>query len=164
MFKLAILISLIIIKPTMAEVKITPKHVAVIQAIVNAADVAEVPRELMLAICWNESSFRTSKRISRMDGSSVSYGICQVKLITALYMDKVYKHKHVATSSRLNQVDVNAFYAAKVLKFQLKRYKGNWKRAIDAYNKGHAVSSKSVYVNRVMDHYKSFKVLTKVNN
>lgn len=121
----------------------------VIDAIVKAADTVEVPRELVLAVCWVESSYRRGLA-PRLDGDTPSYGICQVKLATARYMDTVFKHRIKATPKRLQDEFVNAFYAAKYLKYQLNRYQGDVHKAIDAYNKGRVVSVKSVYVRKVM--------------
>lgn len=120
----------------------------VINIIIKAADKAEVPRELLLAVCWVESSYRTKLK-PHMDGKSHSYGLCQVKLETAQYMDEVYNHKWKATPEKLNDPYLNAFYAAKVLKWNLSRYQGDWKKAVDAYNKGRHVSTESEYVKRV---------------
>jgi hypothetical protein len=65
-------------------------------------------------------------------------------------MDEFYKHRIKATPERLNTEYVNAFYAAKYLKYQLNRYDNDWHKAIDAYNKGRVVSTKSKYVKKVM--------------
>ena len=146
------------------------KHVTkaeVVDIIVKAADQAEIPRELLLAVCWVESSYRTKLK-PRMDGESKSYGLCQIKLETAQFLDDVYKHRIEATEERLANPYVNAFYGAKYLKYQLTRYKGDWRKAVDAYNKGRHVSSESEYVQRVYQALKrqpkriSFKPLTLV--
>ena len=91
-----------------------------------------------------------------MDGGSLSHGVCQIKLSTALYMDDVFKHKTRATALRLENPAVNAFYAAKYLKYQMTRYK-NLKLAIDAYNKHNAVSAQSVYVKKYEKNFNIFK-------
>lgn len=118
-------------------------HYLVIKDIIWAADKVDVPRELLLALCWGESSFRTDADLNHMDHGSVSYGTCQVKLETAEWMDKLYHHKAKATVSRLQNVKINAFYAAKYLQYQLIRYDGDWKKAVDAYNAGSAQHVKS---------------------
>jgi soluble lytic murein transglycosylase-like protein len=123
-------------------------HEQVIDAIIKAADQVGVPRELPLAICWVESSYRTSG-VTHMDGDSPSYGICQIKLETALFVAKVYKHKYLPTPKRLSDLYVNALYACKYLKLQLKRYGGDWESAIDAYNKGNLINRNSHYVRKV---------------
>ncbi len=114
------------------------RHYLVIKDIIWAADKVDVPRELLLALCWGESSFRNDKRLSHMDNGSISYGTCQVKLETAQWMDKIYHHKVHATVPRLEKVKINAFYAAKYLQYQLVRYDGDWEKAVDAYNAGTA--------------------------
>lgn len=113
----------------------------------QAAHIVGVPSDLLTAICKTESSLRPIKSIQ--DGVTKSYGICQVKLETAQWMDKVYKHKHKATEAILHQPYTNALYAAKYLRLQYLRYHGNWVMAITAYNKGHASPQDRTYFNRV---------------
>lgn len=125
------------------------KQSQIINDITRAAKVAGIDANLLLAVCWAESSYRGDLK-PRIDGHSNSYGICQVKLETAEHMDKIYKHAVKATAERLQEPFVNAFYAAKVIKFQLQRYHGDLRKAIEAYNKGHAVSNgNGKYVNKV---------------
>ena len=132
------------------------KYYKIIQSIIWAADTAEVPRELVLAVCWGESSFRT-KGVTHVDGETPSYGICQVKMETARFMDKLYKHKAKATPKRLEDFKVNAFYAAKYLKYHLDRYDDDWKLAVDAYNKGTAIGHKTKYVKKFDKNIKHIK-------
>lgn len=126
-----------------------------------AADKVEIPREILLALCWNESSFRT-KGVTHVDGGTLSYGICQIKLDTAQYMDKVYKHKIPVTAAKLEDPKFNAFYAAKFLKFQFNRYDGDWMLAVDAYNKFNAISTHTQYVKRFIGSLKHIKAHVKV--
>lgn len=149
MIKLLILINLMSIDAY--GIDFDKRHYQVISDIIQAADSVKAPRALILGLCWSESSFRTNLP-HKLDGHTPSYGICQVKLETALFLDQYFKNKHKATKARLLIPKVNATYAAQYIKFQLKRYNGDWKRAIDAYNKGHAVSRQSQYVKRVTKH------------
>lgn len=132
------------------------KYYKTIQSIIWAADKANVPRELVLAVCWGESSFR-NKKVTHMDGETPSYGVCQVKLETARFMDKVYHHKVKATAKMLDKVGINAFYAACYLRYQLNKYHQDWKLAVDAYNKGHAKGHKTEYVKRFEKNQKHIK-------
>lgn len=132
------------------------KYYKTIKAIIWAADKAEVPRELVLAVCWGESSFR-NKLVTHMDGETPSYGVCQVKLETARFMDKIYHHKVKATPKMLDKVGINAFYAACYLRYQLAKYNQDWKLAVDAYNKGHAKGHKTQYVKRFEENRKHLK-------
>lgn len=88
-----------------------------------------------------------------MDGHSLSHGICQMKLGTAQFMDTVYKHKVKVTAKRLENPYVNAFYAAKYLKYHMKRF-NDWRLAIDAYNKHTPQGKNTKYVKSVMKSYK----------
>lgn len=131
------------------------KNLAVVKSIIQAADTVKIPRELLLALCWNESSFRTNLPIV-LDGKTPSYGICQVKLGTARFLDRIFKNKSIATPSRLLNYKVNSQYAAQYLKYQLNRYDGDWRLAVDAYNKGHAISRDSHYVRKVHKSYRRY--------
>jgi soluble lytic murein transglycosylase-like protein len=133
-------------------IEFNKKHYNVIKAIIWSADKVEVPRELLLALCWGESSFRTN--VTRLDGKTLSHGICQVKLETAQHMDLVFKHKIKATRERLENTTINAFYAAKYLKYQLQQYDGDWVLAIDAYNKGTAYGANTKYVKKFNKNHK----------
>lgn len=138
-----------------AEAKeFTKSQFNVAKDIIWAADKADVPRPVLLAVCWGEGSFRTDEKLNHQDGNSMSYHTCQVKLETAEFMDKWFHNKSLATPQRLKNTKINAFYAALHLKYQLKRYNYNWQKAIDAYNKGTAVSASSKYVKRVESNNK----------
>lgn len=102
-----------------------------------------VPLQLLVAICTVESGLHATV-INQYDGDSPSYGLCQVKHNTAKQVG--FK----GNVNRLLKADVNASVAAKYLKHQLIRYKGNWKKAISAYNRGTAHPSNRKYVNRVL--------------
>lgn len=136
------------------EVKLSPKHVSIIKAIKHAAKIAEVPENLLLAVCWKESSFNRTPKLTHMDGGSLSYDICQIKLATANWMDDLYKHKVRATDKSLRDPFTNAFYAAKYIKYQLKLY-NDIRLAADAYNRGSEPSTDSDYANNVVK-YKAF--------
>lgn len=132
------------------------RYYDIIQSIIHAADDAEVPRELVLSICWGESSFR-NKGVTHVDGETPSYGICQVKLETAKFMDKVYKHAIKATKKNLEDPYTNALYAARYLHYQLNRYDQDWRLAVDAYNRGSAIGHKTKYVRRFIKNKEHIK-------
>jgi len=118
-------------------------------AIKKASVVVGIPERTLRAVCMVESSLNTSLK-PHVDGSTLSYGICQVKLSTASHIDKVYKHKYLASPARLSVTYINALYAAKYLKLQWKRYGYDWNAAIDGFNKGRLVNRNSQYVRKVM--------------
>jgi soluble lytic murein transglycosylase-like protein len=146
------LLIILLITSNAYAISFDKKHYTVITSIIESADEIEIPRELLLALCWSESSFRTNLP-NKLDGKTPSYGICQMKLETAQFIDRYYHNKVKASKQRLLNPKTNARYAAQYLKFQLKRYKGDWRKATDAYNKGRAVSRKSTYVKRITKHY-----------
>lgn len=142
------LLSLITTHNVLAK-DLTTSQYSVAKDIVWAADKLKVPRPLLLALCWGEGAFRQDAKLTHMDGKSLSYHTCQVKFETAEFMDHWYHNKVKVTDTRLRNTKINAFYAAQHLSYQLKRYHNNWQKAVDAYNKGTAVSAKSRYVKRV---------------
>lgn len=147
-FVVSLIISALLIPQFSLGQSFEEKHYAVIKDIIWAADKVEVPRALLLAVCWGEGSFRTDSKLTHMDGQTLSYGTCQVKLSLAQDMDRIYKHKTKVTPEALMTTRINAFYAAKALRFHLKRYLGNWQLAVDAYNKYTAVSEDTPYVRK----------------
>lgn len=158
---ISLIIGLFFISITTKAESFEQKHYLVIKDIIWAADLVEVPRALLLAICWGEGSFRTDAKLTHMDGHSLSYGTCQVKMSLATHMDTVYKHAVKATPNRLSVTKINAFYAAKALKFHLKRYHGNWQLAVDAYNKYTAISENTEYVKKVKKSLEIIKTKVK---
>lgn len=132
-----------------AEAKpLSVSQVEVMNDVIWAADVVEVPRSVLLAVCWGEGSFRKDDTLTHLDGHTLSHGTCQVKLSTARFMDRLYNHHIKATSERLENTKINAFYAAKFIKYQLARYNDDWKLAIDAYNRGSGKNHHSKYVRK----------------
>lgn len=87
-----------------------------------------VPRDLLQAVCFVESSHRPY--VTRKERQGTSYGACQIKYTTAHMMGYRGSRYHFKTTPELN-----VYYAAKYLKWQLGRY-GDTYRAVAAYNSG----------------------------
>lgn len=122
-------------KSTPEELEKERQHIKSINFMIEvAADVEDVPSELLKALCWGESHYRLNLP-ETMDGGSPSYGICQVKIGTAKHMDELYPTDKPITIKGLRNPYVNALYAAKYLRYQQGRY-GNWHKAVAAYNAG----------------------------
>lgn len=105
-----------------------------------------LPPRLLGAICFIEST-HNPKAYRKLDGSTPSYGLCQIKLETAKLMKFKGHHKD------LLKADINALYAAKYLRHQLDRYNGNVIKAISAYNAGSAGKhiKNTAYVKKVLN-------------
>ncbi len=104
-----------------------------------------VPANVLSAICWVESSHRAHV-INYADGRGDSLGLCQVKLSTARWMGFKGTREQLIRDPK-----ANATYAAKYLKYQLKRYNGDLHKAIAAYNVGHyRAGANSRYVQKVL--------------
>lgn len=107
-----------------------------------------LPEGLQSALCWVESSHRPHV-MHKDDGKGTSLGVCQIKIGTARMMG------FHGSESDLMQPKINAYFSAKYLQHQIKRYNGNVDRAIAAYNSGtfHPEASgapkNKVYVDKV---------------
>ena len=89
----------------------------------------DLPQGLLSALCHVESKHQVSAFVAH-DGSSPSYGVCQIKLATARSVGFKGQEKD------LMQPSINIKYAAKYLKRQLNRYNGDTRKAVAAYNAG----------------------------
>lgn len=96
--------------------------------ILLAAKKAAVSGALLLAICTHESGLVNV--LVPHDGGSPTYGICQVKFETAKMIGFTGKAKDLMIPA------TNAKWAAAYLKFQHKRYDGDWCKTVAAYNSG----------------------------
>lgn len=94
-----------------------------------AAETVGIPASLLIAICSVESDFRDV--VNKHDGGSPSIGICQIKLDTARLVGFEGTEEQL-----LRDRLINILYAAKYIKRQLNRYKGDYCSAISAYNTG----------------------------
>jgi len=86
---------------------------------------------LLESVCFVETGHNASAYVAD-DKGTPSVGICQVKYATA----KAMGFKGIERD--LMRPDVNAYYAAKYLSYQIKRYHSNLARAVTAYNKGNS--------------------------
>lgn len=91
----------------------------------------ELPPNLLSSLCYVESTHNT-KAIHLNDGKSNSVGICQIKLKTARWLG------FRGNEQQLMEPKNNIYYAAKYLRYQITRYKGDVRKAVIAYNMGHA--------------------------
>ena len=119
---------------------------AVDAGLIKAAKKVGVPQQLLRAICYSESRLDT-RAFAQSDGGGDNHalGMCQVLYSTAVGMgmkrdDRCLAHiektKRVYSNCKLFGPYTNAFYAAKVLKYQLNRYDNSWANATAAYNSG----------------------------
>lgn len=98
---------------------------------IGASTQYNLPPGLLASLCYVESKHQVNK-IHYNDGDTNSYGVCQIKLITAQEMG--FK----GTAIELMTPKTNIQYAGAYLKYQLTRYNGNVARAVVAYNKGNS--------------------------
>lgn len=114
---------------------------------VAASLAAGLPQGLLESVCFIESG-HDARAIHHHDGNGTSYGICQVKYRTAQHLG--FKGK----PQELMNPEVNIEYAARYLAKQLKRYNGNYVRALVSYNRGHSEGdSGSSYSSKVLNYY-----------
>jgi soluble lytic murein transglycosylase-like protein len=105
---------------------------------------------LVAAICHVESG-HNPKAINIHDGDSPSYGECQVKLKTARWLGFKGRITDLWTNSKINRE-----WAGNYLRYQLKRYKGDVRKAVSAYNCG-SVCKNDRYVREVMMKYREYE-------
>ncbi len=118
--------------------------------LVSIANKEGVPALLLAGICYVESAHRPHAT-NHDDGGSSSIGLCQIKLTTAQMLG------YTGTVEGLYDGKTNAKWAARYIKYQLKRYHNDWEKAAAAYNAGSVFIRKTTnefvnqtYVDRVM--------------
>lgn len=97
---------------------------------VTASQTQGLPPGLLSALCFVESSHRVSA-INIDDRGSPSLGVCQIKYETA----KMLGYKGDAKGLQ-NDPTRNVHYASKYLAKQVKRYGGDYRKAVAAFNAG----------------------------
>lgn len=94
-----------------------------------AAAESGIDENLLRAVCWVESSHKVKLPL-KLDGSTPSYGICQIKIATARMLG--FKGSVI----KLKNPIFNIHVAARYIKFQMMRYAEDWRKAVTAYNRG----------------------------
>lgn len=101
-----------------------------ITIVLTAAKKVKVAGSLLLAICTYESNGLKSV-VNPFDNGSPSFGICQIKYETAQMVG------YTGTRKGLMKPYTNAYFAAKYLAYQQKRYGSeDWCKLTAAYNAG----------------------------
>jgi soluble lytic murein transglycosylase-like protein len=108
----------------------------IIQILTMTAKAVGISPSLLIAVCTTETNLRNVDVMQ--DGTTPSYGVCQVKLETAQWMGKVHKRPRLQTFTEndMRVISNNAKVAALYLKYQLNRYEGDHCKAVAAYNAG----------------------------
>lgn len=104
----------------------------------------DLPKGLISGLCFVESS-HIIHALNIDDGKSPSLGVCQIKYQTAKLMG--YK----GSQTELMNPSNNVYFAAKYLKYQITRYKGDIRKAVAAYNAG-SYKKSTVYINSAVNH------------
>jgi soluble lytic murein transglycosylase-like protein len=111
----------------------------------------QLPPNLLSSLCWVESKHKI-QAVHHDDGGEDSLGVCQVKLSTAKWLG--FK----GTANQLMNPEVNIKYSAKYLSKQIHRYKGNIKKAVTAYNRGHSTKTgDSAYYRKVKTKWRMYE-------
>ena len=114
---------------------------------------------LLYAICSVESKCKPSA-LNHDDGTadqkamgvkSKSYGMFQIKVATARGLG------FNSSPHELLKPEVNAWYAAKLLRHLYDRY-GETDKVVSAYNAGKYIKSNKPYVNQVLTNYAKYKI------
>lgn len=104
---------------------------------------------LIYAVCMVESGGQEGT-YTHHDGGSPSYGQCQVKEATARFMG--FKGQ----AQELLDPGINAYWSAKYLSRQLKRYQ-TLHKALQAYNAGQPGRGNGAYADRVIAVYRRLR-------
>ena len=113
---------------------------------INAAALQmQVAKPLIAAVIEVESSGNPE-----VTGTAGEFGLMQIKCETAKDMGYVWD------CPRLYLPDINILYGAKYLAWQSKRYGGNLRLILSAYNAGTATSKNPTYVNKAMSAYQRY--------
>ena len=119
--------------------------------IIASAKSVSVPASLLIAICTQETGLKNT--IAFNDGSSHSFGVCQVKKLTAQMLGFKGEEQDLMNEK------TNIKWAARYLKFQMDRYNQDWCQATAAYNAGtFNPSKKNAMLPRNLYYVKSVKV------
>ena len=102
---------------------------SIFMALALATQAFSLPPGLLGSICFTESR-HNPRAFHKDDGIENSVGLCQLHVSTAKMMG--FKGKETG----LYDPKVNAHYAGKYLAHQLKRYGGDTRKAVAAYNAG----------------------------
>lgn len=126
------------------------------QLILAVAHKIGISGALLLSVCTIENNLKTTNTYND-GGGYTSFSVCQVQLRAAKDFGSHYD------SLALQQPKVNIKIAAKYLKKQLQRYKGDVRLAVAAYNSGTVKFNRKgqlinrAYVNRVLSLYERIK-------
>ena len=96
---------------------------------VTVSQTFHIPPGLLSAMCYTESKHDYTSYVLD-DRGSPSFGECQLKLATARQMG--FKGR----PSELMDPFTNIYFSGKYLGHQLKRYNGDIRKALSAYNAG----------------------------
>lgn len=88
---------------------------------------------LLLAVCTQETGLKNI--FIENDRGTPTIGICGIKKATANTVG------FDGTERELMDIKINIWYAAKYLKYQIKRYDGDYCKAVAAYNAGSYIES-----------------------
>ncbi len=122
--------------------------VTITSLFIIATTAFNLPPNLLSAICWVESKHDVNA-IHYDDGPEDSLGICQVQLSSA------YTVGFRGTAEELMKPEINTIIAGAILKQQMDRYHGDIKKAVIAYNLGHAGSlTTTKYQRRVYQQWR----------
>lgn len=107
-----------------------------------------LPQGLLSSLCFIETRHKVTA-VAPNDGATTSYGICQVKYETAVWLG--FK----GTTKQLMEPKTNIYYAAKYLAKNIARYNGHIEKAVIAYNQGHAGKTiKTNYSTKVFNQWR----------
>jgi soluble lytic murein transglycosylase-like protein len=109
--------------------------------------------KILKGLVFRESSFRPTaiNTEGKKDIMRQSLGLAQVRPSTAKWMG------HKGTPQDLLKPEVNLEYSAKYLARNLKRYQGDYNKALSAYNAGRYTTANTKYVKDILRYARKIK-------
>lgn len=106
---------------------------SVLSIIFSTSKIIGIRASFLLAICTQETGLKNI--FIENDKGSPTIGICGIKKTTANLMG------FNGTENQLMNTEINIYYAAKYLKYQIDRYNYDYCKAVAAYNAGSFIES-----------------------
>lgn len=142
-----------LLNPTEAKTTGDVPKPGIHQLIKEKAQKYDIDESVLKGLVATESSFRPQV-INKADGKTIasqSRGLTQIKPATAAVLG------FRGTPETLLKPEVNLEYGAKYLSKQLKRYSGDYEKALSAYNAGTATAKNPQYVKKVLTYARKYR-------
>lgn len=133
------------------------KKLSLIRIIAREANIVGIPSDLLISLCFQESSFRiyvSDAKLLSSNRKHVSHGVCQIQ-------ERVAKDRGFnGPLHELYNPELNANYSGRQLKWCKDKFT-HWTRALDCYRRGYSKVRK--YKIKIKDYPKNGYVRSILN-